>query len=124
MRVRVEWDHGRQTWRSELVLLARLRALPVRARRHAALFGRRAGAHALHPRDELLDVGPRGLGELDGLVRVRVRVRGRGRGWGRGRGMGGWLVEARIRARGRERVGIRSRARPRVRGWGQACSWG
>jgi hypothetical protein len=66
------------------LLLARLRALPVRVMRHAALFGRRAGAHPLNPCDELLDVGSRRLGELDGLVRVRVRVRVCGVGGGVG----------------------------------------
>jgi len=64
MDQRARWTRAR----SELVLLVRLRTLPVKVVRHAALVGPLAVTHPLDPCRELLDVGPRGLGELDGRV--------------------------------------------------------
>ena len=56
---------------SELVLLVRLRTLPVKVVWHAALVGPLAVAHPLYPSRELLDVGLRGLWQLDRHVEAR-----------------------------------------------------
>ena len=129
--------------RSELVLLVRLRTLPVKVVevRRAALVGPLAVAHPLYPRHELLDVGPRGLGQLDsrveaGGVGVDEEHRGEGEGLGLaqliGARLGGEYTGLTGRRQGRELassarrpVGIQAPA-PLPCGWSLPtvfCTW-
>ena len=78
--------------------------------RHAALVGPLAVAHPLYPRHELLDVGPRGLGQLDSRVEAGgVGVDEEHRGEGEGLGLA-QLIGARL---GCEYTGLTGRRQGR-----------